>query len=216
MSCIFRRFDSHFSIKNIIFAAGIQKSHKMKTRFQKRAKAMDVVATAIVVMLSVFTTIYGVFHFGLNDHFAQLGLVENVLYVSCLVMIWMYIFDIGITTRQFNYGCSLCIALMVLLRDIIFPTPLENVFIEKAILTLSILLLCMLTYFYAQKDWKSYTKRDLWMILAVDVLIASLYHIEIYLEPENEYTRFFMTEIWIRPTITYELVACFIREREDA
>ena len=84
-----------------------------------------------------------------------------------------------------------------------------------ACLTLSVLLLCMLTFFYARKDWKSYTKRNLWAICIIDMLIAALYNLDIYLEPANEYTNYMLTEIWIRPTITYGLVACFVTEREN-
>ena len=50
------------------------------------------------------------------------------------------------------------------------------------------------------------------MIFIIDALIAILYNIAIYLEPIDEYTNFLLTEIWIRPTITYGLVACFVTE----
>jgi hypothetical protein len=46
------------------------------------------------------------------------------------------------------------------------------------------------------------------------MVIAALYNLDIYLEPTNEYTNYMMTEIWIRPTITYGLVACFVTEVE--
>ena len=42
--------------------------------------------------------------------------------------------------------------------------------------------------------------------------IAALYNYDIYIEPINEYTPYLLTEIWIRPTITYGLVACFVSE----
>ena len=29
------------------------------------------------------------------------------------------------------------------------------------------------------------------------------------------YTNYFLTEIWIRPTITYGLVACFVTEKRE-
>ena len=45
------------------------------------------------------------------------------------------------------------------------------------------------------------------------MLIAALYNYDIYIEPYNEYTNYMLTEIWIRPTITYGLVACFVTER---
>lgn len=71
----------------------------------------------------------------------------------------------------------------------------------------------MLTFFYARRQWKSYSKRDLWMIFVIDVLIAAIYHYEFYfLEPINETTDYLLTEIWIRPTITYGLVACYVTE----
>ena len=34
----------------------------------------------------------------------------------------------------------------------------------------------------------------------------------IYFTPVDEYTDYLLTEIWIRPTITYGLVACFVSE----
>jgi hypothetical protein len=33
------------------------------------------------------------------------------------------------------------------------------------------------------------------------------------LEPRDEFTDYMLTEIWIRPTITYGLVACFVTEQ---
>jgi hypothetical protein len=72
----------------------------------------------------------------------------------------------------------------------------------------------MLTYFYARKDWKSYSKGDLWFIFVVDVIIAALYNYDILIEAVDETTPYYMTEIWIRPTITYGLVACFVKETE--
>ena len=46
------------------------------------------------------------------------------------------------------------------------------------------------------------------------MLIAMLYNYDIYIEPFSEYTNYTLTEIWIRPTITYGLVACFVTEVE--
>ena len=80
---------------------------------------------------------------------------------------------------------------MVLLRDILFPPPLAY----YACLTLSILLILPLTFFYARRDWKSYTKRNLWAICVADMLIATLYNLDIYLESANEYTSYILTEI---------------------
>lgn len=59
---------------------------------------------------------------------------------------------------------------------------------------------------------KNYTKRNLWLICIIDMLIAALYNYAIFLESINEYTDYLLTEIWIRPTITYGLVACFVTE----
>ena len=119
-----------------------------------------------------------------------------------------------IRTHRFNYWCSISAGMTVLLRDILFAPPLAYYSLHLACLTLSVLLLCMLTYFYARKDWKSYTKRNLWVICIIDMLIAALYNLDIFLEPTNEYTNYMLTEIWIRPTITYGLVACFVTEVE--
>ena len=125
---------------------------------------------------------------------------------------WMYFFNYRITTRQFNYWCTLNVGITVLLRDILFPPPLVNYAFHLSCLTLSVTLLLMLTFFYARKEWKTYSKLDLWMIFIIDVIIASLYNLDIYLEPKDQYTDFMLTEIWIRPTITYGIVACFVTE----
>ena len=185
----------------------------MQTRFKKGAKIFDIVITVVAAMLSVLIMLYGIAHFGLEEAWPEL--VINLFYVACLVMIWMYFFKSPrITTQQFNYWCSISVGMTVLLRDILFAPPLAYYSLRLACLTLSVLLLCTLTYFYARKNWKSYTKRNLWAICIIDMLIAALYNLDIYLEPTNEYTNYMLTEIWIRPTITYGLVACFVTEVE--
>ncbi len=187
----------------------------MKVRFHTLKRILDIVFAVVPAMLSVGAACYGVFYFGLGDEVSQKGLVESVFYIACIVMIWMYFFNVCITTEHFNYWCTTCLGITVLLRDILFPFELVNKPIQISVLTLSVLLVCMLTYFYARKDWKKYTKRDLWMIFIVDVLIATLYNIELYLEPTNQYTEYFAIVMWIRPTITYGVVACYIREADE-
>ena len=186
----------------------------MKTRFKKGAKVFDIVITAVGGSLSVGGMLYAIFHFGLGEAWPEL--VLNLFYIACLVMIWMYFFNSPrITTQQFNYWCSISVGMTVLLRDILFAPPLAYYALHLVCLTLSVLLLCMLTFFYARKDWKSYTKSNLWTICVIDILIATLYNWDITLEPINEYTEYMLTEIWIRPTITYGLVACFVTETEN-
>ena len=128
-------------------------------------------------------------------------------------MIWMYFFN-RLDSHRFNYGWSILVGITVLLRDILFVPPLAFYALHLVCLSLSVLLLCTLTFFYARKNWQRYTKRNLWMICIVDMVIAVLYNIDICLEPINEYTDYLLTEIWIRPTITYGLVACFVKELE--
>ena len=182
----------------------------MKTRFKKGAKIFDIVITAVGGMVSVGVMLYGVFYFGLAEAWPELGL--NLFYVACLTMIWMYFFG-RIDSYHFNYWCSISVGMTVLLRDILFAPPLAFYALHLACFILSVLLLCTLTYFYARKNWKSYTKRNLWVICIIDILIATLYNYDIYIEPFSEYTNYMLTEIWIRPTITYGLVACFVTER---
>jgi hypothetical protein len=126
----------------------------------------------------------------------------------------MYFFN-RLKTEQFNYWCSVCVGVTILLRDILFAPELAYYSLHLACLTLAVVLLLMLTYFYARKDWRSYTKGNLWMIFIIDMIIAILYNYDIYIEPANEYTPYLLTEIWIRPTITYGLVACFVSETES-
>lgn len=181
-------------------------------RFKKKAKVIDIVITVVAGMFSVGIILYGVAYFGLEEAWPEL--VLNMFYVACLVMMWLYFFN-HLKPQQFNYWCSICVGMTILLRDILFPPPLANFFLHLACLTLSVLLLLLLTFFYARKNWRSYTKRNLWAICVIDMVIAALYNYDIYLEPINEYTDYLLTEIWIRPTITYGLVACFVSESEN-
>ena len=184
----------------------------MHVRFKNKSDIFNVVVTAVAVVISVGIMLYGVWHFGLKETWPEL--VLNLFYIACVVMIWMYFFNGPITTKQFNYWCSLCVGITVMLRDILFPPQLAYYPIHLGCLVLSVMLLIMLTYFYSRKEWKSYSKRNLWMIFIADMLIAALYNLDIVLEPSNEYTAFMLTEIWIRPTITYGLVACFVKETQ--
>ena len=185
----------------------------MQTRFKKNAKIFDIGITVVAAIVSVGVMLYAIGHYGLQEAWPEL--VLNLFYIACLVMIGMYFFNYRITTQQFNYWCSICVGMTVLLRDILFPPPLAFFSLHLICLVLSVLLLCMLTFFYARKNWQSYTKRNLWVLCIIDILIATLYNCDIYIEPINEYTNYSLTEIWIRPTITYALVACFVTERES-
>ena len=182
----------------------------MEVRFKKKSEIFDVLITAIAAVLSIGVMLYAVGHFGLRQSWPEL--VLNVFYVACVVMMWMYFFKYRITTQQFNYWCTLNVGITVLLRDILFPPPLVNYAFHLSCLTLSVMLLLMLTFFYARKEWRTYSKANLWMIFIVDMLIAILYNIDIYLEPFDEYSNYMMVEIWIRPTISYGLVACYVKE----
>ena len=181
----------------------------MQTRFKKNAKIFDIGITAVASMVSVGVMLYAISHFGLQEAWPEL--VLDLFYIACLVMIGMYFFN-RLDTHRFNYWCSISVGMTVLLRDILFPPPLAYYSLHLVCITLSVLLLCTLTFFYARKNWQSYTKRNLWTICIIDMVIASLYNYDIYLEPINEYTTYMLTEIWIRPTITYGLVACFVTE----
>lgn len=182
-------------------------------RFKKKIKIADVGITAIAGFLSVCVMCYAVYKFGLQD--AGEELVLNMFYVASLTMIGLYFFN-HMSPNQFNYRCSICVGMTILLRDILFPPPLAIFAIHVICLFLSVMLLLMLTFFYARKQWKTYTKRDLWMIFLVDVLIAALYNYDIYIEPSDVYTDYYLIEIWIRPTITYGMVACFVTEVEES
>ena len=183
----------------------------MKTRFKKGTKIVDIVITAVAGMCSVVMMVFGAFYYGVENTWPEL--VLNLFYIACLVMIWMYFFDYRITTQQFNYWCSVLVGITVLLRDVLFPPPLINKPMEHMALILAMMLICSLSYFYGRKNWQSYTKRNLWVICIIDMLIAALYNYDIYMEPISDYTNYMLTEIWIRPTITYGLVACFVTER---
>ena len=181
----------------------------MQTRFKKKANIYNVVLTAVSGMLSVGVMLYAVGHFGLDQAWDEL--ILNMFYIACLVMMWMYFFN-RLNTQRFNYWSSLCIGITILLRDILFAPPLATYALQLTCLTLSVWLLLMLTYFYARKEWKTYSKSNLWFIFIVDVAIAAFYNYDILIETIGEEKPYLMTEIWIRPTITYGLVACFVTE----
>ena len=185
----------------------------MEIRFKKKSSIFDVGVTAVAAILSVGVMLYGVLHFGLSQAWPEL--VLNLLYIACLVMMGMYVFQYRLTTQQFNYWCSVCIGVAILLRDILFPPQLAYYSIHLATLVLSVSLLLMLTFFYSRKEWKTYSKANLWMICVIDLTIAILYNVDIALEATNEYTNYLLVEIWIRPTISYGLVACFVKETKE-
>jgi hypothetical protein len=184
----------------------------MEVRFKKKSQIFDAVITAVAALLSVGTMIYGVIQLGIGEVWPEL--VLNVCYIACLLLMGMYFFK-RIDSQPFNYWSTIFIGITVLLRDILFLPPLESYPIHLICLTLSVALLIMLTYFYARKDWKSYTKRNLWMLFIIDMVIAGLYNYVIATNPVNEYTGYLLVEIWIRPTIIYGLVACYTSEKED-
>ena len=185
----------------------------MEVRFKKKGEIFDVLITAIAACVSVGIMLYGVMHFGLRETWPEL--VLNVFYIACVAMIWMYFFKYKITTDQFNYWCTLNVGATILLRDILFAPKPAYPAIRYASLFLSVMLLLMLTFFYARKEWKTYSKANLWMIFIVDMVIAALYHLDLCLEPADEYTNYLLTEIWIRPTITYGLVACYVKGTKE-
>ena len=184
----------------------------MELRFKDKGTIFNISVTILAAVVSVGTMLYGVWHFGVEQTWPEL--VLNLFYIACVVMMWMYFFNWRITTDQFNYWCSVCVGVTVLLRDILFAPPLPYYAIHLACLTLSVAMLLMLTYFYARKDWKTYSKGNLWMICIIDIIIAILYNIDVLLEPADATSTYMMVEIWIRPTITYGLVACFVKGKE--
>ena len=184
----------------------------MSVRFKNKSDIFNIVVTVLAAVLSVGIMLYGVWHFGLENTWPEL--VLNLFYIACIMMMWLFFFNC-LKPHQFNYWCTVCVGITVLLRDILFAPHLAYYSIHLACLALSVLLLLLLTYFYARKDWKYYTKSNLWLIFIVDMLIALLYNIDIILEPTDEFTSYMMVEIWIRPTITYGLVACFVKETQD-
>lgn len=185
----------------------------MELRFKDKGTIFNIAVTILAAVLSLGMMIYGVLHLGLRETWPEL--VLNLFYMAGIVLMWMYFFNYRITSDQFNYWCSACVGVTVLLRDILFAPPLANYPLHLVCLTLSVVLLMTLTYFYARKDWKSYSKRNLWTIFLIDMGIAILYNIDILIEPINEYSTYLMVEIWIRPTIFYGLVACFVKGKEE-
>ncbi len=186
----------------------------LKARFKEMSKIVNILLTAVSAGISVALVIHLISE--LDVAAVWLEPLLDVLYIASLAMIWLYFFNL-LDTKRFNYWCSVTIGITVLLRDILFRSPMTNYMLDLLSLTLSVLLLCMLTYFYARKDWKSYTKGNLYLIFIVDTLIALVYSIDlIYFEHVGIYFDLVMTEIGIRPAITYGLVACFISEAEEA
>ena len=182
----------------------------MKTRFKSKLQRLEIAVTTLGLMMSAGIMLYGVLHFGLNDAWPEL--VLNMFYIACIVMMVMYYFK-RLDSRRFNYWSSVCLGITVLLRDILFPPPLENYPVRLICLALSVLLLVLFTFFYSRKNWKKYTERNLRLLYVVDSLLAGLYNIVIYLNPVNDYTVYLLTEIWIRPTIICGLVACLMSEQ---
>ena len=75
----------------------------MEIRFNKKSQIIDIVITAVAVVLSVGIMLYGISHFGLAEAWPEL--VLNLFYIACIVMMGMYFFK-RIDSRRFNYWSS--------------------------------------------------------------------------------------------------------------
>ena len=92
----------------------------IEMRFKTKSKIFDVMITAVAAVFSVGIMLYGIMKIGLDETWSEL--VLNVFYIVSLVMMWMYIFKIRITTQQFNCWCSVCggaSVLLALVRNVI-------------------------------------------------------------------------------------------------
>ena len=105
----------------------------MQSRFKKNAKILDVAITTLGGIMSVGIMLYGVAHFGLSEAWPEL--ILNIFYLACLAMIVMYFFNYRITTKQFNYWCTVCLGITVLLRDILFAPKLPYYSLRIACIT---------------------------------------------------------------------------------
>ena len=72
----------------------------METRFKKKSQIIDIGITAVAVVLSIGTMLYGVSHFGLAEAWPEL--VLNLFYIACVVMMSMYFFK-RLDSQRFNY-----------------------------------------------------------------------------------------------------------------
>ena len=125
----------------------------MEVRFKKKSDAFNILITVLAAVFSVGIMLYGVWKLGISETWPEL--ILNLFYIASLVMMWMYFFKIRITTQQFNHWCSLCVGATVLLRDILFPPQLSYIAIRIPCRILSVLLILMLTFFYARKEWET-------------------------------------------------------------
>ena len=166
----------------------------MNAKFKKITKILDATVTLAAAVLSVGATLYGVGRLDLKETWPEL--VLNVFYIACLAMIGAR-FIKKIEARRFAFWSAACLGATVVLRDIVFFPPLSIYPMRIACLALSALLLVLLA-----------GKRDMRLVFGVDMTIAILYNIAIYIEPFNEYTKYLLIEIWIRPTLFYALSSC--------
>ena len=111
----------------------------MEVRFKNKSDVFNILVTILAAAVSIATMIYGVVHLGFENTWPEL--VLNVFYIACVVMMLMYFFKWGITTKQFNYWCTLNVGITVLLRDILFAPPLVNYPLHLTCLTLSVALI---------------------------------------------------------------------------
>ena len=92
-------------------------------RFKKKAKVIDILITAVSAMVSVGVMFYAVVHFGLKDTWVEL--ILDMFYLACLVMMWMFFFN-RLKPDNFNYWCTLCVGMTILIRDILVPADFNS------------------------------------------------------------------------------------------
>ena len=62
----------------------------METRFKKKSQIIDIGITAVSVVLSVGTMLYGISQFGFGEAWPEL--VLNLCYIACLIMMALFFF----------------------------------------------------------------------------------------------------------------------------
>jgi hypothetical protein len=105
--------------------------------------------------------------------------------------------------------------MLEILRGLLSTALKSNEYLKFGIVT-GCLRIAKESIFTGVNNFKPYSVLDRrFSTYIIDMVIAGLYHFVIFFNPVNEYTTYLLTEIWIRPTLIYGLVACFVTEKED-
>ena len=187
---------------------------KPQNRFQSKSVRVDIGMNSIMIIFSAVIMIGG----SLTD-FRQFWpvVVLNSMYITGFVLIILYSFTRSLSSRNFFIATLWLLTGTIVLRELLFPPELANFAIEKICQAFAIAMILCINRFDHYWPKPNIAKRLMWAMIILDMLIAVLYNLDLFLfEKTSEFDSFYIqVEIWIRPLISYCVLRCYLTRMKE-